>query len=89
MLTKEKLVNAAKQANENNDHVYIIHSGNGIEVSVKPASTYMQHREEIVANMDILKVMMPDSILKYDFSQWRGHDVSIDILVDAINKEFT
>jgi ribosomal protein L17 len=88
MLKKEMLITKAKEAKTNNEYVYIIISAKGIEVVNKPAADYTRDREEILSNPDIIKVLRPDSILKYDYSTWNFKDVSIDTMIDEINKKF-
>lgn len=86
MLTKEKLKQAAKEAKTNNAHVYIINSNEGIKIVNITVNEY--NSEKVNADPNIIKVMQPDSILKYDWSTWEQRDVSIDTLVDGINLKY-
>jgi hypothetical protein len=87
MLTKEMLITKAKEAKANKEYVYIIISAKGIEVVNKSAADYLTDREEILSNLDIIKVLQPDSILKHNWSTWNFKDVSIDTMINEINKK--
>jgi hypothetical protein len=86
MLTKEKLIIAANEAKKVKAHVYIVKNKDGVEVLLKPVANYSS--EEVASNPEIIKVIQPDSILKYNWTTWKLKDGSIDLMVDEINKEF-
>lgn len=85
MLTKDMVVTAAKEAKESNTYVYIIRDNGCTKVKI---DNYIPFDEKVRLNTDILQVLTPEQVLRYDVAAWNGLDVSIDALVNEINLKF-